>query len=303
MARTAPDPLGSRLPLAAAPMAGGPTTPKLAAAVAEAGAFPFLAGGYGTAESLAAEIAEVRRGDAAFGVNLFAPTLCPINETEFRRYAHELQTDAERYDLDLSQAPLLEDDDRWQDKLDLLLVDPVPVVSVTFGLPRPTEVAALRRAGSQVLVIVTTVDEARAATDVGADALVVQGSAAGGHSGAHDPLRTITPMPTERLTRDVIAATGLPVIAVGGVDGPRAVAELLAAGASAVGVGTLLLRTDESGASPTHKDALADPQFTDTVITRAFTGRAARSLRNRFADRYDATGPARAVIDRLTELL
>jgi NAD(P)H-dependent flavin oxidoreductase YrpB (nitropropane dioxygenase family) len=292
MARTAPDPLGSRLPLAAAPMAGGPTTPRLAAAVAEAGAFTFLAGGYKTAESLAAEIAEVRRGDAAFGVNLFAPTLCPIDEAEFRRYAHELQTDAERYDLDLSQAPLLEDDDRWQDKLDLLLADPVPVVSVTFGLPRPAEVAALRRAGSQVLVTVTTVDEARAAADVGADALVAQGSAAGGHSGAHDPLRTITPMPTERLTRDVIAATGLPVIAAGGVDGPRAVAELLAAGASAVGVGTLLLRTDESGASRTHKDALADPRFTDTVITRAFTGRPARSLRNRFADRYDATGPA-----------
>jgi hypothetical protein len=215
MARTAPDPLGSRLPLAAAPMAGGPTTPRLAAAVAEAGAFTFLAGGYKTAESLAAEIAEVRRGDAAFGVNLFAPTLCPIDEAEFRRYAHELQTDAERYDLDLSQAPLLEDDDRWQDKLDLLLADPVPVVSVTFGLPRPAEVAALRRAGSQVLVTVTTVDEARAAADVGADALVAQGSAAGGHSGAHDPLRTITPMPTERLTRDVIAATGLPVIAAG----------------------------------------------------------------------------------------
>jgi nitronate monooxygenase len=292
MARTAPDPLSSPLPLAAAPLAGGATTPRLATAVAEAGAFAFLAGGYKTPEALAAEIAEVRLTGAAFGVNLFAPGTTEIDEADLRRYARELQPEAERYGLDLSQATPVHDDDRWADKLDLLLADPVPVVSVTFGLPWPAEVAALRRAGSQVLVTVTTVEEARAAADVRADALVVQGSSAGGHSGTHDPLRPITETPTAELTRSVVAATGLPVVAAGGVDGPRAVAELLAAGASAVAVGTLLLRTDESGASRTHKDALADPQFPDTVITRAFTGRPARSLRNRFADRHSATGPA-----------
>jgi nitronate monooxygenase len=292
MARTASDPLGSPLPLAAAPMAGGPTTPRLAAAVAEAGAFAFLAGGYKTPEALAAEIAQVRRHGAAFGVNLFVPNTSPIDEAEFRRYARELQDEADHYGLDLAQAPLLEDDDRWQHKLDLLLADPVPVVSVTFGLPRPAEVAALRRAGSQVLATVTTVEEGRAAADVGADALVVQGSDAGGHSGTHDPLRPITPTPTEELTRAVIAATGLPVVAAGGVGGPQDVADLLHAGAAAVAVGTLLLRTAESGASRTHKDALADPGVTDTVVTRAFTGRPARALRNRFTDRHDATAPA-----------
>lgn len=292
MKHTASNPLGSPLPLAAAPMAGGPTTPRLAAAVAEAGAFAFLAGGYKTPEALAAEIVEVRGHGAAFGVNLFVPNTSPISEVTFRRYARELQADADHYGIDLAQAPLLEDDDGWQDKLDLLLADPVPVVSVTFGLPRPTEVAALRRAGSQVLVTVTKVEEARAAADVGADALAVQGSDAGGHSGTHDPLRAITPTPTEQLTRAAVAATGLPVVATGGVSGPQDVTDLLVAGASAVAVGTLLLRTDESGASRTHKDALADPGFTNTVITRAFTGRPARALRNRFADRHDATAPA-----------
>ena len=342
MARTASNPLGSSLPLAAAPMAGGATTPRLAAAVTEAGAFAFLAGGYKTPEALAAEIAEIRRTGAAFGVNLFAPTTTEISEADFHRYARLLQPEAERYGLDLSLATVIHDDDRWTDKLDLLLADPVPVVSVTFGLPRPGEVAALRRAGSRVLVTVTTVHEARAAADAGA--LVAQGSDAGGHSGTHDPLRTITPMPTDRLTREVIAATGLPVIAAGGVGGQQDVVDSLMAGAAAVAIGTLLLRTDESGASRTHKDALANPEFTDTVITRAFTGRPARALRNRFADRYDVTapvgypaihhltralrqaaaaagdphgvhlwagtgyrhaptGPARAVIDRLAELL
>ncbi|MGY1708565.1 nitronate monooxygenase [Geodermatophilus sp. SYSU D00758] len=292
MAPTRPDLLGSALPLVAAPMAGGPTTPGLAAAVAAAGAFPFLAGGYQTPEALAADIAAVRGTGAAFGVNLFVPTPCPVDAEEYRRYARELQPEADRHGLDLSAVPPTEDDDRWRGKLDLLLADPVPVVSVTFGLPRPAELAALRRAGSRVLVTVTTVGEARAAAEAGADGLVVQGSDAGGHSGTHDPLRPITPAPTGELTRAVLAATALPVVATGGVDGPRAAAALLAAGASAVAVGTLLLRTDESGASRTHKDALADPAFPGTVVTRAFTGRPARALRNRFTDRHDASAPA-----------
>ena len=225
-------------------------------------------------------------------MNLFVPNPTDISDADFRRYARELQPEADRYGLDLSQASLVDDDDRWAEKVDLLLADPVPVVSVTFGLPKPAEVTALRRAGSRVLVTVTTVYEARAAADIGGDALIAQGSDAGGHSGTHNPRRTVMPMPTEQLTRDIVAATGLPVIAAGGVAGPQDVADLLVAGASAVAVGTLLLRADESGASGTHKDALADPQFTETVITRAFTGRPARALRNRFADRYDASAPA-----------
>jgi nitronate monooxygenase len=98
------------------------------------------------------------------------------------------------------------------------------------------------------------------------------------------------PLP-ELLTR-IRAATPLPLIGAGGLATAAQVRDAVAAGAVAVLAGTALLRTDESGASRTHKDALADPQFTDTVVTRAFTGRPARSLRNRFADRYSATGPA-----------
>ncbi|MDQ1632846.1 MAG: nitronate monooxygenase [Frankiaceae bacterium] len=286
------DLLGSELPLAAAPMAGGASTPALAAAVSASGAFAFLAGGYKTPEALAGEIEQTRRSTELFGVNLFAPTDSGITEADFRRYAAELQPDAERYGLDVTDSPLVRDDDHWADKLDLLLADPVPVVSVTFGLPSPSEVDALHRAGSRVLATVTTVDEGRAAVDVGVDALVAQGSSAGGHTSTHDPLRVITPMPTAQLTRALIEAIGLPVVAAGGVDGPQSVAELIAAGAGAVAVGTLLLRTDESGASRTHQDALADPQFVETVVTRAFTGRPARGLRNRFADRHESTAPA-----------
>jgi nitronate monooxygenase len=282
------DLLGTALPLVAAPMAGGPSTVRLAEAVAGAGAFPFLAGAYRAPDALAADVAELRASGATFGVNLFAPHDARIEPAELRRYARALQPLADRHGVDLSSAPVVEDDDGWRDKLDVLLADPVPVVSVTFGMPSRAELAALRRAGTAVLVTVTTVDEARAAADLGADALVAQGSSAGGHSGTHDAFREIVPVPTGDLVRAVVAATGLPVVAAGGVDGPAGAAALRAAGATAVAVGTLLLRTDESGASQLHKDALVDPAFPGTVVSRAFTGRPARGLRNALADRDDA---------------
>ncbi|MBV9823408.1 MAG: nitronate monooxygenase [Actinobacteria bacterium] len=285
------DPLGSELPLVAAPMSGGSTTVRLAAAAREAGAFAFLAAGYKTPDAMAAEIAELRRTGDQFGVNLFAPTPSEIAEADYRRYAAELRPDAERLGVELPERPVT-DDDWWRDKLDLLLADPVPVVSVTFGLPPAPDLEALRRAGSRLLITVTTVAEARAAADAGADGLVVQGSDAGGHHGSHDPYRPVVPTRTDELVRAVTALTGLPVVAAGGVDGPVAVRALLAAGATAVAVGTLLLRTDESGASTTYRDALADPAFTRTAFTRAFTGRYARGLHNRFMADHDGGAPA-----------
>ncbi|WP_214109214.1 nitronate monooxygenase [Acrocarpospora catenulata] len=283
--------LEASLPVVGAPMAGGPSTVALAGAVGGAGGFPFLAGGYKAAGALADEIGLVRRFGGAFGVNLFVSGSGGVDEAAFRAYAAELQLEAERYGLRLDPRPVVDDDDHWPEKLALLLSDPVPVVSLTFGLPRARDIAALRRAGSRVLATVTTASEARAAQEAGVDGLVVQGTAAGGHSATYDPARPLTPIATRDLVLDVRAAVDLPVVAGGGVDGPEAVRELLHAGAEAVAVGTLLLRTEESGASQTHKDALADPAFTQTVITHAFTGRPARGLRNGFIDRHDASAP------------
>jgi NAD(P)H-dependent flavin oxidoreductase YrpB (nitropropane dioxygenase family) len=140
-------------------------------------------------------------------------------------------------------------------------------------------------------VTAPTVAAAGAGLAVGADGLVVQGSEAGAHSGTHDPYRTLPPTSTAELVRAVVAVTGLPVVAAGGVDGPATLVRLLEAGAGAVAIGTLLLRTDECGVSQTHKDALADLAFSQTVVTRAFTGRPARALRNRFVERHDLTAP------------
>lgn len=166
--------ISGAVPFVAAPMAGGVTTPLLAAAVAEAGGFPFLAAGYKTAEAVRTEVAALRSTDRPFGVDLFGPAITPIEPDDFRRYAQALQPTADRYQLDLSTVALREDDDGWQHKIDLLLTDPVPAVSVTFGVPPQDDVRALRRAGSLVLITVTTLQEARSAAAAGADALVVQ---------------------------------------------------------------------------------------------------------------------------------
>ncbi len=278
------------VPVIAAPMAGGPSTAALVTAVAAAGGFGFLAGGYKTPDALATEIAQVRAHTSAFGVNLFVPSTDRPDREAVRAYAAELQPEADVYGLRLDPEPVA-DDDWWSQKLDLLIDDPVPVVSLTFGLPDATDIAALRRAGTLVLATVTTPNEARSAQAVGVDGLVVQGLGAGGHNATHDPRRAPDPIPTDALVRHVRAAVELPIIAAGGVDGPASVQALLRAGAHAVAVGTLLLRTDEAGTSATHRAALADETFAETVLTHAFTGRPARALRNGFIDRHQATAP------------
>ena len=284
------DLLDSRLPLVAAPMAGGPSTLDLIRAATSAGAFGFLAGGNTTPQTLASDVAAARGLGAGFGVNLFVLPHREIDEEAFAAYAAELAEEAAVHGLTLDPAPR-SDDDFYAEKLALLLADPVPVVSFTFGLPDAADVVALQAAGTTVLASVTTPAEAQDAAALGIDGLVVQGPRAGGHSATHDPARTPETVETAELVRQVLEAADLPVIGAGGVDGPEAVARILGAGAQAVAVGTLLLRTDEAGTSATHRAALADPAARETVLTRVFTGRPARSVRNGLIDRHQATAP------------
>ena len=276
------------LPIVAAPMAGGPSTVRLARAVASAGAFPFLAGGYQSADALAAQIAELRPDVASFGVNLFVPSSARVDDVAFAAYAAELAPEASAHGVPLDPEPVM-DDDGWSAKLALLVAHPVAVVSLTFGLPARADIDALQTAGTRVWATVTSPDEALTAADAGVDGLVVQGASAGGHSAIFDPAGLPASLSTVELVRRVRDVVRLPFVAAGGVDGPGSVRDLLGAGAGSVAVGTLRLRTDEAGTSPTHRTALADPRFAETVLTRAFTGRPARALRNGFIDRHGGT--------------
>jgi len=282
--------IGVSTPVLAAPLAGDPGTPALVGAAARAGSLGFLAAGYKTPAALAASIATVRSSALTFGVNLFAPNPLPVDGNDFQSYRQAIKVEADRYGIELGMGEPLEDDDQWRAKIELLLTDPVPVVSFTFGIPEPAVVAALRTAGTLVVQTVTSVDEAAAASN--ADILAVQASAAGGHSATLTPGVRPPSVSLTELVAAVRSAVALPIIAAGGLATAADVAAAVHAGADAVMVGTALLRTEEAGTTAAHRAALAEPAGRGTVVTRAFTGRFARSLHNDFIDRYDGLAPA-----------
>ena len=279
----------SRLPVWVAPMAGGPSTPGLVAAAAQAGAFGFLAGGYKTAGAVRAEMDAARAaGAAAFGVNLFVPGAPASDSGAVAAYVGSLRAEAARLGAEVGEPRW--DDDGWTDKIHLLLGDPPPVVSFTFGCPPAEVIAEFRRRGALVAITVTSPGEASLATGSGADCLIVQGREAGAHSGTftNDNPEDTRPGLLDLLA-EVAGAASLPLVAAGGLADAGGVAAALAMGATAAALGTAFLRCPESGAHPLHKAALADPRRTVTTVTRAFSGRPARALVNRFVlDHPDA---------------
>ena len=293
--------LGASIPLVAAPMAGGPSTPALVLAAAEAGGLGFLAAGYKTPDQLAEQIAQVRSGTQRFGVNVFAPNPVPVERAAFDAYAGALRELAASYGVDLDGVEPREDDDEWDAKVELLASDPVPVVTFTFGLPPAGTVRRLQRAGSLVLQTVTSPNEAKQAAALGVDGLVVQSYLAGGHSGTLTPDAPLPEVPLVELLGRVHAEVDLPLWAAGGLSTAAGIHEALVADVQAVVLGTVLLRTPESGASAPYKAALAEAAGTGTSAdTRLHRHRSyqgvlrppARALRNRFVERFNDQAPA-----------
>jgi nitronate monooxygenase len=281
-----------RIRILAAPMAGGPSTPALVRAAASVGAFGFLAAGSKSVEALAAQVDEaLATVDGPFGVNLFVPGTVHGDPDAVQAYRAELAEDAPRYGVQLPE-PDAASTDHWAEKIDYLLAHPVPVVSFTFGTPSAEVVKRMHAVGTHVSVMVTDPDEAVAATKVGADSLVVQGPEAGGHRGTHTVDKAPDTRELDQLLEDVQSVTALPLIAAGGSGTPERVVELLARGAVAIQVGTALLLTPECGASAVYKDALRSRVYGGTTLTRAFSGRYARGLTNRFILDHDRTAPA-----------
>ncbi len=278
----------SELPIVQAPMAGGPSTPALTAAVADAGGYGFVAAGYLSAEGLREAIATTRTlSGAPFGVNLFVPSP-PGDSGEVAAYAAALAPEVKRLGVALGEPRW--DDDAYDAKLDVVEVAHVHLVSFTFGCPTPEVVERLHRAGLQVAVTVTSALEAQLAADAGTDLLTVQGSEAGGHQGSFADLAA-NHRPLISLLAQIRETTDVPMIGTGGVMTGRDAAAVLAAGAIAVQLGTALLCTPEAGTSALHRQALLDGRYTDTILTRAYSGRFARGLVNRFALEHDGQAP------------
>ncbi|MGA9859574.1 MAG: nitronate monooxygenase [Solirubrobacteraceae bacterium] len=276
------------LPVIGAPMAGGPSTPALAAAVNRAGGLGFLAAGYLTPDRLDEDIAATRRlTDRPFGVNVFVAGDGSAEPGPIAAYAARLDPLADRAGVTLGRP--LHDDDGFADKVALVRKRDIPLVSFTFGAPPQDVIDALHAGGAEVWLTVTSPAEARVAAAMGADALIVQGVEAGGHRGvfADDADQSdLTLLAALALVR---AAVALPLVAAGSITTGAALGAVLVAGAAAGQVGTAYLRSAEAGTSDAQRAATAGDA--PTVLTRAFSGRTARGITNRWHQEHGAGAP------------
>ena len=276
-------------PIVQAPMAGGPSTPELAAAVSRAGGLGFVAAGYRTPEQLRADIEASRAlTDAPIGVNLFLVAETEVDERALAAYARELEPLASRFGAPLGTARY--DDDHLDAKLDVVRDLHVPIVSFTFACPSPELVRSLQDEGIAVWVTVTEPDEAVLAAGVGADALICQGVEAGGHRGTFEDVDGRGELGLLSLLRLTHAVAELPLIASGGIADGAGVAAVLAAGARAAQIGTAFMLCPEAGTSAPQRAALKRPGA--TALTRAFSGRRARGIVNDFMREHEPRAPS-----------
>jgi nitronate monooxygenase len=279
------------VPIVGAPMAGGPGTPELAAAVSNAGGLGFVPGGHQPAERFAEDIVAARAGTTGpLGVNLFVPQPSVADWVALDYYAEELEEIADYYQVEVGH-PHYGDDDDWERKLEVVADVRPELVSFTFGVPPPDVIRRLGALGLLVMVTVTSAYEAGIAVAAGADSLIVQGPEAGGHRGTFAPDMEPSSESLHQLITRIRGSHDVPLVAAGGLGTARDITAVLHRGAVAAQVGTALLLSDEAGTSTAHRTALKNPVFGTTVVTRAFSGRYARGLENNFTRLLDNVAP------------
>jgi nitronate monooxygenase len=287
-------------PIIQAPMAGGGDTPALVAAVSNAGGIGSMGGAYSTPEQIAEMSRAVReKTNKAFGVNLFAPMQPPERPENPRPALERL----ERYyaEMGLPMPPMpekaLPSTAPFEEQFAACLDSGAAVFSFTFGMVPADAIQAAKSRGMVVMGTATTVDEAVALERSGVDAVVVQGSEAGGHRGTFGGDFETAMVGTIALVPQVVDAVKVPVVASGGIMDGRGIAAALALGASAVQLGTAFLTCEEAGTNPAYRSKLLSACEHETRITRAFSGRPARGIVNRFMNEIEVPGmPPEAIL-------
>lgn len=274
-------------------MAGGATTPRLVSAVSNAGALGFIGAAYLSPDQIQQAGRDVREHtDQPFGINLFAPVASAPVPNDIRAAIDALATYHEELGLPAPTLPTRASYS-FDEQLAAAVECGATVFSFTFGLLPAGVLERIRSHGMMVIGTATTVDEAIALEDIGVDAVAVQGSEAGAHRGTFGAGAGFDAamVGTMALVPQCADALSIPVIASGGIMDGRGISAALALGASAVQMGTAFLTTDESGIPVGYKEAILSARETDTKVTRAFSGRAARGLVNRFMREVEARGP------------
>jgi nitronate monooxygenase len=276
--------LGIQLPIVQAPMAGGPTPPALVAAVSNVGALGSLGAAYLSPEQIREAVAEIRRlTDRPFNVNLFVGGREPGGEVDpgpmlvlLARYHQELELPPP----ELPRVP----PDPFEAQLEAVLELKVPVFSFTFGIPDEGALQELKRRGVFSIGTATTVAEAERLEAAGVDAIAAQGAEAGGHRGTFLGPFEAGLVGTLALVPQMVDAVSIPVLASGGIMDGRGIVAARALGAAGVQMGTAFLTTEECSIPEAFRARLREVREDGTAITRAFSGRPARGIVNRFLE-------------------
>lgn len=263
-----------RFPIIQAPMANV-ATPRLVAAISNAGGLGSLGAAYMTPEEIKESIAEIRAlTECPFAVNLFAFSPKTKKDEKANQFLNRFRTE-----LDIPSTPLGKFPDFFE-QMKVVLAERPPVFSFALGVPPLNIMQRLKQEQITVMGTATSLEEAILLEKSGVDAVIAQGIEAGGHRSAfleqdqEIGLSALIPLLVRRLKA--------PVIAAGGIMNGDGIAAALALGAAAVQLGTAFLACPESGAPMPYKKALMHEHGAPTVLTRAFTGMPARMLRNRF---------------------
>lgn len=274
-------------PIIQAPMAGGITTSKLVAEVSNVGGLGMMGAGYMTPAQIRDQIKEMKQlTKKPFGVNLFVPNDFSYTESEVNKANQLLQPF--RNHLQIHQDSTLdiptsdEISNTFMEQIKVVIEERIPVCSFTFGIPSEEVIAELRRNDMILIGTATTVEEAIEVEKAGMDMVVAQGSEAGGHRGnfireSHDSLIGLM-----SLIPQIVDQVSIPVIAAGGIMDGRGLTASLCLGAMGVQMGTAFLTCIESGANQKYKDAILQASEDQIVLTRAFSGKWARGIKNKF---------------------
>ncbi len=295
--------LKTQYPIIQAPMAGGPTTPALVAAVSNAGGLGSLGAGYLSPEQIRSAFKEIReRTDRPFGVNLFVPEQPNTPEDIINEMNHYLN----KYRVALNMASstsIPSITESFEEQIQAVLEEKVPVFSFTFGIPSQEIIQAMKRNGTFVIGTATTVDEAAALEAAGVDAIVAQGSEAGGHRGSFLTSSPDALIGTMALVPQMVDHVSVPVIASGGIMDGRGLVASLSLGASAVQMGTAFLASAESGAHAAQKQRILSSNEDSTEMTKVYSGKAARGILTDFMKdmrSYEGSIPAYPIQNALT---
>jgi nitronate monooxygenase len=277
--------VGIKIPIIQAPRGCGLTTPELVAAVGNAGALGSLAAAYLTPGQILDEVRRIRaRANKPLNINLFAGGYKSDAVSDPRPVLSLLAEVHETLGLPAPVLPSLPPDP-FPSQLEAVLEARPEIFRFTFGIPSADSMKRLHEQGILILGTATTVEEARLLEKAGVGAIVAQGAEAGAHRGTFLGSFESSMIPTLDLVRAILPDVEVPVIASGGLMDGHDIAHAFALGASAVQLATAFLPCPEAGTPDAYRRALLSARTDATVITRAFSGRPARGLRNTFIDK------------------